>query len=89
MTEIVSILSKEEFKKLMIEVMNEALLSEKAKPPEQDEYLTRQEAKNLLKVSLPTLDSYRKKGFIRFKKIGGRVLFNKSELLNDIKKLNQ
>ncbi len=43
-------------------------------------YLTRQEAANLLQLSLPTLDGYCKRGFLPSYRIGKTIRFKESEI---------
>lgn len=50
--------------------------------PEEKDLLTREEAKDFLKVSYTSLWSYGKKKLITPKSLGGRVYYLKSELLN-------
>jgi excisionase family DNA binding protein len=45
-----------------------------------EDYLTAKEVSRLLKVSLPTLWDYCKRGFIPSYRIGGSVRFKRSEL---------
>lgn len=47
-------------------------------------YLTRKETAKLLKVSYPTLLSYVKRKIIPSNKIGGKVLFEKCEVLKAV-----
>jgi len=48
----------------------------------QDYYITRKQVSTLLKVSLATVDNYTKKGFLKPKGIGNRVLFVREEVIN-------
>lgn len=43
--------------------------------------LSRREVTEYLKISLPTLDNYRKSGILKCHRIGNRVLFNKGEVM--------
>lgn len=45
-----------------------------------DNLLTRQETAKYLHISLGTLDSYTKNGFIKAEKLGHRVLYRKSDI---------
>lgn len=54
---------------------------------EKDPFLTRKQTASLLKISLPTLTSYVKKGHIPVHRIGSRVLFEKNEVLKAINKI--
>tara|TARA_B100000378_G_scaffold139865_1_gene113058 strand:+ start:47 stop:340 length:294 start_codon:yes stop_codon:yes gene_type:complete len=47
-----------------------------------EKLLTRKEACKLLKISSPTLTFYTNEGHIPYHKIGSRVRYKKSELLN-------
>ena len=53
-------------------------------PPKEDELITENEAKEILKVSKVTLKSWRDKNLIKGYKIGTRVRYKKSELLNSL-----
>jgi excisionase family DNA binding protein len=52
-----------------------------------EELVTRQEAANLLGISLPTLHHYSKHGVIPAYRIGSRVRFKRGELLDCLKKV--
>jgi|25_taG_2_1085351.scaffolds.fasta_scaffold08397_1 predicted DNA-binding transcriptional regulator AlpA len=49
---------------------------------EKNNLLTRKETKELLQTSYTTLWSYSKQGFLKPKRIGGRVYYLKSEILS-------
>ncbi len=49
-----------------------------------DEFLTRQEAADLLKKSVSCIDKWAKKGKINPKAIGGAILYSKKELMNSL-----
>jgi excisionase family DNA binding protein len=54
------------------------------------EYCTRKEAAELFRVSLPTLDSYIKRGLIEASRIGGHIRIKRSEIekaMTEIKSL--
>jgi excisionase family DNA binding protein len=68
--------------RLMIgEVVREQLeiLIPKSEPQEQF-YLTRNEAATKLRVTLSTVDKYAKRGIIQSYRIGGRIRFKSSEI---------
>jgi len=50
------------------------------KPVAQDSYITREEAANILRITLPTLHSYTMKGKIKGYRIGRRILYKKNEI---------
>jgi len=47
-----------------------------------NEIFTKKEAAAYLKVSIPTIDRWMKKRIIPYSKIGGKVLFQKKDLIN-------
>ncbi len=53
-----------------------------------DELLQIQEAAKMLEVSISTLHTYKKNGAVPFHRIGRRVYFKKSEILESLKKIN-
>lgn len=52
------------------------------RPPELDKKLTKTEAAGLLQVSEKTIDDYRRSGLLPYQKLGSRVYFKYSDLLN-------
>ncbi|MCI0922519.1 helix-turn-helix domain-containing protein [Sphingobacterium rhinopitheci] len=54
------------------------------RPKQIDEYLTRQEVANMLKINLSTLHDWVKKGKLKSYGIGGRVYFLKSDIVNSL-----
>lgn len=48
-------------------------------------YLSREEVATLLKISLPTLNEYTKKGLIQGRKIGTRMLYLESDIKEAVK----
>lgn len=48
-------------------------------------FLTRQEAANLLKISLPTLNEYTRSGIIKGSRIGTRVLYAEADVDEAVK----
>ncbi|WP_167607628.1 helix-turn-helix domain-containing protein [Maribellus sediminis] len=69
---------KEEFKELKRQVQ----------PKEPEEYLTRNEVKDLLKVDLSTIHNWTKRGKLKAYGIGNRVYYKRSEVEQAIKPLN-
>ena len=61
-------------------VISEKIQELKPKPKEETEYLTRKEVKELLRISYPTLHELVNSGKLKAYRIGGRVLFIKSEV---------
>jgi hypothetical protein len=62
------------------EVLNEVHPHEQPQKPEKETYGTRKEVARELKISLPTLNDYTKKGIIKGYRIGDRVLYKWSEI---------
>jgi predicted site-specific integrase-resolvase len=61
----------------------------KNQQPIEEEVLSREEAKQLFGVSDPTLNEWRKKGLISGRKIGNRVYYLKTEILQSLKKFEK
>jgi excisionase family DNA binding protein len=49
-----------------------------------EEFLTKKQAASLLKVSLATIDNYRRNNLIPSHRIGNNVRFKKSELISSV-----
>ena len=56
-------------------------------PARKTEYLTRKEVAALLRISIPTLHELIKTGKLKGYRIGGRVLFNKSEVEESLEEI--
>jgi excisionase family DNA binding protein len=50
-------------------------------------YLSRQEAANLLKISLPTLNEYTRTGIIKGSRVGSRVLYSEEDIKDAVKEI--
>lgn len=59
----------------------------KKQPSQQSEYLSRKEVSKFLKISLPTLLEYTKKGILIGYRIGGRVLYKQDEVKGSLKEI--
>ena len=72
----------DELKKELISVIREELdISPKTNPP-QEAFIKSDEVCRILKVSKVTLTDWRKRGLIKYHKIGSRVFFKRSEILD-------
>ena len=49
-----------------------------------DEYITRKEAADILRISLPTLDKYSIEGIVTKYRFGSKVRYKRNEVLNAI-----
>jgi hypothetical protein len=69
--------TKEEFQNDLKKIVADAIRETKpeSKEPIRPEYLTRQQVKEKLHVSFPTLNRFDKEGILTAHKIGGRVLY--------------
>ncbi len=73
-------LTVEELKELIAEVFAKELKNHHAEFLKQEEFLGRRDVANIFKVSLVTIDAWRRKGILKPYKIGKRILFKRSEL---------
>jgi hypothetical protein len=73
----------EEFSEQLRQVVREELLTLQPKQPTSN-YLTRIEVSKLLKISLPTLNEYTRKGIIRGSRIGSRILYLESDIASSV-----
>lgn len=85
------LLETTELRNLIAEELEKALfkrpLTVASIKPEESTLLTIQEASTLLNVSLSTLHSYKKQGKLPFHRIGRRVYFKKTEILEALNKI--
>jgi excisionase family DNA binding protein len=72
--------------KRISEVLAEFMKDLKSK--QEPEFITSKEAANILKVTLPTLYDWRKKGIISAYRIGNKIRFNRQELLDSLIKID-
>nr|WP_321453522.1 helix-turn-helix domain-containing protein [uncultured Carboxylicivirga sp.] len=82
--------SREELKQILREIFQEEISKVQFQNPtsnthEEKEVITRKEAMELLNCSHSTLYRYQKEGEVPYFKIGKKVLFKRSELLEFIK----
>lgn len=68
-------------------VLAEKLYEFSPPPASKTEYLTRKEVAALLRISIPTLHELVKTGRLKAYRIGGRVLFNKSEVEDSLEEI--
>jgi excisionase family DNA binding protein len=78
----------DDFKKIISDVIDEKLkiLPITAKE-EKSDLLSREEVAKMLKISLPTLNDWSKKGLVQSYRIGNRVLYKLHEILDSIKQV--
>lgn len=73
----------EELSETLRQVVREELSAMQPKQPASN-YLTRIEVSKLLKISLPTLNEYTRKGIIRGSRIGSRILYLESDIASAV-----
>lgn len=82
-------ISESELKILLQQIIRETIVAELKnilpqliRPPinESNSYLTRQEVCKLLKISLPTLNTYTKDGLIKAKRLGQTIRYLEKEV---------
>jgi len=74
----------------LTEIISDAIksqLSQIEQPEPEPEFITRKETAELLGISLPTLWTWTRNGKVPAYKIGSRVRFKKSEVLNSLNKI--
>lgn len=75
----------EKTRQIFREVLHETrTATQQPENPLMRDFLTRDETAALLRVTLPTLRSWENSGLITAKRLGGRVLFSKSEILKKL-----
>ena len=73
---------------LVAQVVNE-LKNELKQVTFTEQYLTREEVSELLKISLSTIHNWKKRGILHPYQIGGRVYFKASEIESSMIKLEK
>ena len=65
------------------------LINHNTNADEAIEYITRKETAKLLNISLVTLSSWTKRSILKSYKIGSRVLYKKSEVIESLREVEQ
>lgn len=65
-------------------VRDEFAAQSTANPPAPEELITRKDAAHLLSITLPTLRAYTRSGLLKGYRIGSRVRYKRSEVLNGL-----
>ncbi len=80
-------LTSEDIKNIISDVVEEKFRL--LLPPQQlsNDYLTRQETASLLRISLPTLSDFTKRGLITGQRIGSRVLYSRDQVESSLKEI--
>jgi len=79
----------EELYERLRSAIREEILSQQANQPisGSEKHLTRKETAEMLRISLPTLNSYTKNGLLKAHSIGNRVLYSESDIKTAILEL--
>lgn len=65
------------------------ILTKNLQPARPSEYVTRQEARNILKVSLVTISDWSKKGILKPYRLGNLIRYKRAELDQALININQ
>lgn len=85
-TFFISGLTPQEFKKMLIEALEQVIEPSKSAESRSIELLTRKETAKLLRISLPTLADWTKQGLIHAIPMGRRIFYSASEIQNVLEK---
>ena len=84
---ILDAISLEELTDVLRKVVKEEIQNHLPRQPPSDSYLTRTEAAELLRISLPTLHKYSQLGIIKKHKVHNQVRYKQSELEGAMKEI--
>ena len=84
MATLFQIESEDKFTQTIRSIIREELAIQHAKEPAQ-RFLSRQEVAELLKISLPTLNEYTRKGIVKGSRVGSRVLYDEAQIRESVK----
>ena len=90
---ILTSLDQNEFKNLISQTVSNAVQLELSKvshseTPTQKQFFSRQETAQMLGISIVTLDSYIKAGFINAFRLGYKIRFKHSDIMQALTKIN-
>ncbi|MFJ1474636.1 helix-turn-helix domain-containing protein [Capnocytophaga cynodegmi] len=90
MSNFFTLIPREEIKNIVLEVLQENRGEgiQQSQETFSDEYLTRKQVAEKLKISLPTLNKYTKAGILKGYRIGGRVLYKRSEVEQSLREIS-
>ena len=81
-------ITKDELQEMIHQELKNAVLSARKHIETEDEILTQDQTTKLLNISRVGLWEWRKKGWITYHKIGGRVYFRRSDINQALKRHN-
>ncbi|WNH10087.1 helix-turn-helix domain-containing protein [Thalassobellus suaedae] len=84
-------ITPEELKEMILDGVKSQLqdLKKHFQPKEPNEYLTRNDVAEMLKIDLSSVHNWTKKGILKAKQIGGRVYYLRSEVESAIVELKK
>jgi RNase P/RNase MRP subunit POP5 len=82
--------SSQEFEEALRRIIREELgATIDNKPPDDvEKFYTRQQTSGRLKISLPTLNEYTKRGIIEASRVGSRVLYSEESIRKSLNKIS-
>ena len=80
-------LTAEDLREIISVAIEENLRGLHTAKKESPDYLTRKEVANLLHISLVTLTDYTKRGLIKGKRIGTRVLYDRGQIEESLREI--
>lgn len=85
--EQIIVLTPDQIRQLVRDTVSEVLERTPGKSSE-TRFYSREEASDLLRISLPTLDKYAKQGLIRSQRLGGRILFAAEDIQSGLERVD-
>jgi excisionase family DNA binding protein len=81
---VLSPIPRAELVRDIAQVVREEISAHHAAPAEPEQLLTRKDAARLLGITLPTLRAYTRSGLLKGYRIGSRVRYKRSEVINGL-----
>lgn len=82
------VIEEEKLNEMIKAAVREEFAKQQTHEDDNSELLTVEEACNLLSISRATLFNWKKEGTLPSQRIGGRVYFNRKDIINSAKKVN-
>lgn len=84
---IIQNVTSDDLKEIISDAIREKLKGLSPDTNKPSDYLTREETADLIRISLPTLIDYTKKGYIKGYRIGSRVLYRRDQIEECLKEI--
>ena len=88
-SQLLLLIGADELKSIVEDAVRKVMLELKEDAPQIDEFLTSRQLCSMLHVSISTIVNWRKAGKLKPRKIGGRILFRREDILTKIDELRQ